>query len=122
MINQPPAARPVPWFALFAVDFAVSCVTLVLFGLFGGLTLLIALNGFSGDEGLRIMIVYALLVVAGNALATSLFNWLILRGRAQRGGRVPRRAVFAPAVATTLVLLVAGPPLAVIMIKLLFGS
>jgi hypothetical protein len=121
MINQPPAARPVPWFALFAVDFAVTAVTLVAFGLFGGFMLIVALNGFSGDEGLRIMIVYALLVVAGNALATCLFNWLILRGRA-RGERVPRRAVFAPAVATTVALLVAGPPLAVFLIKLLFGS
>lgn len=121
MMNRPPPARPVPWFALFAVDFAVTAVTLVAFGLFGGFMLLVALNGFSGDEGLRIMIVYALLVAAGNALATCLFNRLILRVRA-RGRRVPRRAVLAPAVATTLALLVAGPPLAVIMIKLLFAS
>lgn len=121
MINQPAAARPVPWLALFAVDFAVTAVTLVAFGLFGGFMLIVALNGFSGDEGLRIMIAYALLVVAGNALATCLFNWLILRGRA--GVRpVPRRAVFAPAVATTLALLVAGPPLAVLLIKLVFAS
>ena len=66
------------------------------------------------------MLVYALLVVAGNAVATSLFNWLILRGRAM-GRPVPRRAVLAPAVATTLALLVAGPPLAVVLIKPLFG-
>ena len=121
MINQPLPARPVPWLALFAVDFAVSAVTLILFGLFGGLALLIALNGFGESEGLAVMIVYALVVVAGNALAASLFNWLILRAR---GGRQPvsRRAVFAPAFATTLALLVAGPPLAALLIKLLFGS
>jgi hypothetical protein len=121
MINQPPAARPVPWLALFAVDVAVSAATLVLFGLFGGFMLLVALNGFSGDEGLRIMIAYALLVVAGNALAASLSNWLILRARSP-GGRAPRRAVVVPAAAATLALLVAGPPLAVFLIKLLFGS
>jgi len=121
MLDQPPLPRPVPWFALFAVDVAVTAVTLVTFGLFGGFFLIVALNGFSGDEGLRIMIIYALVVVAGNALATSLFNWLIMRGRA--GGRtVPRRAVFAPAVATTAALLIIGPPLAVFLIKLLFGS
>jgi hypothetical protein len=121
MINQPVAARPVPWFALFAVDVAVSAVTLIAFGLFGGFMLLVALNGFSGDEGRRIIIVYALLVVAGNALVAGLFNWLILRGRAA-GRPVARGAVFMPAVATTLALLVAGPPLAVFLIKLLFGS
>ena len=120
MIDQRLVARPVPWFALFAVDVAVTAVTLVVFGLFGGFMLLVALNGFSGDEGLRIMIVYALVVVAGNALAAALFNWLILRGRS-RGGPVPRRAVFAPALSTTLALLVAGPPLAAFLIKLLFG-
>ena len=121
MSNQPQPARAVPWLALFAVDTAVTAVTLVVFGLFGGFVLLVALNGFSEGDGLRIMIVYALLVVAGNAAATGLFNWLILRGRA-RGRAVPRRAVLAPAAATTFALLVAGPPLAVFMIKLLFGS
>lgn len=99
----------------------VTALTLAVFGLFGGFVLLVALNGFGGAEGLAVMIVYALLVVAGNAAATSLFNWLILRGRA-RGRPVPRRALLAPAAATTFALLVAGPPLAVCMIKLLFGS
>ena len=121
MSNPTPAAPPPPWRARFAADFAVSALTLVVFGLFGGLFLLLALNGFSESAGLRIMIAYALVVVAGNAAAASLFNWLILRWRA--GGRaVSRAAVFVPAVAVTAVLLVAGPPLAVVLIRLLFGS
>jgi hypothetical protein len=42
MLNRTTPARPVPWTALCAVDAAVSAVTLVAFGLFGGLMLLVA--------------------------------------------------------------------------------
>ena len=128
MTNQPPMhqrathpsrqGRATPWLALFAVDIALSVITLVVFGVFGGLFMLIALNGFDGRRGGAILVGYAVVVLAGNALFASLINWMILRVRQA----VSARAVLVPALATTAVMLLAGPPVAVVLIKLLFGG
>lgn len=113
MIGQPPLRSGAPWLALFAVDIALSAVTLVVFGVRGGIFVLIALNGFDGRRGGAILVGYALIVLAGNALFAGLVNWMILRVR----GAVSARAIFAPALATTAVMLFVGPPLAFLLIQ-----
>ena len=113
MINQPPVKSGAPWLALFAVDIALSVVTLVVFGVIGGLFMMIALNGFDGRRGGAILAGYALIVLAGNALFASLVNWMILRVRRA----VSPWAIFAPALATTAVMLFVGPPLAFLLIQ-----
>jgi hypothetical protein len=128
MTSQPPTYQPAasppqprrdaPWLALFAVDAALSVITLVVFGVFGGLFMLLALNGFDGRRGGAILVGYAVVVLAGNALCAGLINWMILRVRQA----VSARAVLVPALATTAVMLIAGPPVAVVLIKLLFGG
>ncbi|HYO63250.1 MAG TPA: hypothetical protein VER08_06290 [Pyrinomonadaceae bacterium] len=116
----PPPRRAAPWALLVALDVLVSLFTLVVFGAFGGLFMLIALNGFSGREGGIILTVYAAVVLLGNVVGAALLNWLVLRGRRAPGARVSKAAVVVPAVAVTTVLLLVGPPLSVFLIKLIF--
>ncbi len=111
--RQPPTNHGAPWLVLFAVDIALSVVTLVVFGVLGGLFMLIGLNGFSEQKGGAILIGYAVLVLAGNALAAGLVNWMILRVRRA----VSARAILVPAIATTAVMLFVGPPLAILLIQ-----
>jgi hypothetical protein len=113
MINQPPAGSGAPWLLLFAVDIALSVITLVVFGVFGGIFMLIGLNGFSEKTGGAILVGYALLVLGGNALVAGLVNWMILRIREAVSGW----AIFVPALATTAVMLFVGPPLAILLIQ-----
>jgi len=111
--HQPPTNHGAPWLVLFAVDIALSLVMLVVFGVFGGLFMLIGLNGFSEQKGGAILIGYAVLVLAGNALVAGLVNWMILRVRRV----VSARAILIPAIATTAVMLFVGPPLAILLIQ-----
>jgi hypothetical protein len=96
----------------------VTLVTLVVFGAVGGLMLLVVLNGVSERTGGVIIVVYALVVLAGNFGVAALFNWLIARRRyaGTRGaGWAPVLVALGVTAATALV----GPPLAVILMKLI---
>src|SRR3712207_5322152 len=75
------AGRPTPWLWMLLATCVVTAVTLVVFGAFGGLMLLVGLNGFSEKTGGLIIIGYIILVLAGNFAAAALFNWLIARQR-----------------------------------------
>jgi hypothetical protein len=102
-----------------AATFAVSCVTLLVFGAFGGLMLLVALNGFSEATGGAIIVVYILLVLAGNLGASWLANWLVARRR-YAGTRPAGWAPFLLALGVTGAMALLGPALAVALIKLIF--
>jgi hypothetical protein len=52
---------------MFAATFAVSSATLVVFGAFGGLMLLVGLNGVSESKGGLIIAAYVVLVLAGTS-------------------------------------------------------
>jgi hypothetical protein len=97
---------------------AVTLVTLVVFGAFGGLMLLVGLNGVSESTGGVIIIVYALLVLAGNFAVASLFNWLIARRR-YAGTRGTGWAPLLVALGVTTATAVIGPPLAVVLMKVI---
>ena len=114
------AARPTPWGWMLLATCLVTAVTLVLFGAVGGLMLLVALNGFSESKGGAVIIVYALVVLAGNFAVAALLNWLIARRRyaGTRGaGWAPALLALGVTGATALV----GPALAVLLIELLFA-
>lgn len=114
---QQPPRRGVPWLALFAIDASLSVLTFVVFGVIGGLFMIIALNGFDGRRGGQILFVYAALVLVGNALFACLVNWLVLRARDASGAR----GILLPALTTTILLLAVGPPLTMFLIQLLFS-
>lgn len=114
------AGRPTPWLWMLAATFVVTCVTLVVFGALGGLMLLVGLNGVSESRGGLIIVVYAVLVLAGNFAVALLFNWLIARRRyaGTRGaGWAPALVALGVTVATAVV----GPPLAVLLMKFLLS-
>jgi hypothetical protein len=98
---------------------AVTALTLVVFGAVGGLMLLMALNGFSESTGGALIVVYALLVLAGNFGVAALVNWLIARHR-YAGTRGTGWPPFLVALGVTAATGVVGPPLAVLLIKLIF--
>jgi hypothetical protein len=97
----------------------VTAVTLVVFGAFGGLMLLVGLNGFSESTGGVIILVYALLVLAGNFAVSWLVTWLIARHR-YAGTRPTGWPPALVALGVTVLMGIAGPPLAVVLIKLIF--
>jgi hypothetical protein len=113
--------RPTPWLWMLSATFVVTCVTLVVFGAFGGLMLLVGLNGVSESRGGLVIVVYAVLVLAGNFAVALLFNWLIARRR-YAGTRGAGWAPALVALGVTAATAVAGPPLAVLLIKLAFAS
>lgn len=115
--HRPP--RKSPRLAFLAVDFFITVFTLVVFGVFGGLFLLIALNGFSGDGAMPYIVGYFVVVLTGNALFASLCNLLIRRKWFAASGVSPLAACM-PAVAVALALLLVGPPLAIKLIEFLF--
>ncbi len=80
-MNHLTPPRPTPWLWMLAATCAVTAVTLVVFGAFGGLMLLVGLNGVSERTGTFVIAAYALAVLAGNFTAAALFNWLIARRR-----------------------------------------
>ena len=118
-MNYTGVVRPTPWLAMTLATFFVSVVTLVVFGAFGGLMLLVGLNGVSERTGGVVIVLYALAVLAGNFAVAWVFNWLIARRRyaGARGAGWPPALV---ALGVTAVTALAGPPLAVVLIKLIF--
>lgn len=118
-MNHAGMSRPTPWAWMLLATFAVTLTTLVVFGAVGGLMLLVGLNGVSERTGGFVIVVYALLVLAGNFAVAAGFNWLIARRRYAG----TRRAGWAPvlvALGVTAATAVVGPPLAVLLIKLIF--
>ncbi|HEX8285266.1 MAG TPA: hypothetical protein VF588_18060 [Pyrinomonadaceae bacterium] len=118
-MNDTPAQRPTPWGWMLAATLLVTALTLVVFGAFGGLMLLVGLNGVSERTGGVVIVLYLLLVLAGNFAVAWLLNWLIARRRfaGTRGAGWPPALV---ALGVTAATAVAGPPLAVVLIKLIF--
>ncbi|HEX7312684.1 MAG TPA: hypothetical protein VF297_02120 [Pyrinomonadaceae bacterium] len=115
----PAPVKPTPWLWMLLTTCAVTLVTLVVFGAVGGLMLLVALNGFSESTGGVIIVVYALVVLAGNFGVAALLNWAIARQRyaGTRGtGWAPALVALGVTGATAIV----GPPLAVVLMKLIF--
>ena len=113
--------RPTPWAWMLLATCAVTLLTLVVFGAVGGLMLLVGLNGVSERTGGIVIVAYALLVLAGNFAVAALFNWLIARKRyaGTRGaGWAPALVALGVTVATAVV----GPPLAVLLMKLLLAN
>jgi len=110
--------RPTPWLWMILATCAVTLVTLVVFGALGGLMLLVALNGFSESTGGVIIVVYALLVLAGNFAVATLFNRLIARKR-YAGTRATGWAPALVALGVTAATAVVGPALAVLLMKIL---
>ena len=117
--NYAAVNRPTPWGWMLAATFAVTLVTLVVFGAVGGLMLLVALNGFSESTGGVIIVVYALAVLAGNFGVATLLNWAIARHR-YAGTRGTGWAPALVALGVTAATAVVGPALAVGLIKLIF--
>jgi hypothetical protein len=115
----PAPARPTPWAWMLLATCALTLVTLVVFGAVGGLMLLVALNGFSESTGGVLIVVYALVVLAGNFGVAALLNWLIARKR-YAGTRGAGWAPALVALGVTAATAVVGPPLAVLLIKLIF--
>jgi hypothetical protein len=110
--------RPTPWLWMSLVTCGVTLLTLIVFGAVGGLMLLVVLNGVSERTGTLVIIAYALLVLAGNFAVAVLFNWLIARRRyagTRRTGWAPILVALGVTVATAIV----GPPLAVVLIKVI---
>ena len=112
--------RPTPWGRMLLATCAVTALTLVVFVLFGGFVLLVALNGFSESEGGAIMLAYAAVVLAGNFAVAALFNWLIARRR-YAGTRGAGWAPALLALGVTGAAALVGPPLALLLVKLLFS-
>ena len=117
--NHAPAARPTPWAWMLVATFAVTLATLVVFGAAGGLMLLVALNGFSESTGGVLIVVYAVLVLAGNFGVATLINWAIARHR-YAGTRGTGWAPALVALGVTAATAVVGPPLAVALMKVIF--
>ena len=120
-MNYATASRPTPWLWMLLATCAVTLVTLVVFGAFGGLMLLVGLNGVSESRGGLVILAYALVVLAGNFAVALLLNWLIARRR-YAGTRGAGWAPALVALGVTAATAVAGPPLAVLLIKLAFAS
>lgn len=117
-MNQATVDRPTPWLWMLVATCAVTLVTLVVFGALGGLMLLVGLNGVRESTGGVIIVIYALLVLAGNFAVATLFNWLIARRRyaGTRGaGWAPALVALGVTAATAII----GPPLAVVLMKVL---
>jgi len=104
---------------MILVTLVVTAVTLVVFGAFGGLMLLVGLNGVSERTGGLIILGYVLIVLAGNFAVAALCNWLIARRR-YAGTRAAGWAPPLVALGVTGVTALVGPPLAVVLIKIIF--
>ena len=116
--NYATVNRPTPWGWMLLATLAVTLATLVVFGAVGGLMLLVALNGFSESTGGAIIIVYVLAVLAGNFGVAALINWAIARKR-YAGTRGAGWAPAMVALGVTAATAVLGPPLAVVLMKVI---
>lgn len=117
-MNHTGFVRPTPWAWMLVATFAVTLLTLVVFGAVGGLMLLVGLNGVSESTGSIVIVIYALLVLAGNFAVAALFNWLIARRR-YAGTRGAGWAPVLVALVVTTATAVLGPPLAVVLMKVI---
>ena len=117
-MNHAGTLRPTPWLWMIVATFGVTLATLVVFGAVGGLMLLVGLNGVSERTGTVVIVAYALLVLAGNFAVAALFNWLIARRR-YAGARAAGWAPVLVALGVTAATAVVGPPLAVLLIKVI---
>jgi hypothetical protein len=78
----------------------------------------VGLNGVSERTGTYVIVAYALVVLAGNFVVAALFNWLIARRR-YAGTRGAGWAPALVALGVTALTAVVGPPLAVLLMKIL---
>jgi hypothetical protein len=117
--NYATVNRPTPWLWMLVATCALTLVTLVVFGAVGGLMLLVALNGVKESTGGVLIAVYALVVLAGNFGVATLLNWAIARRR-YAGTRGAGWAPALVALGVTAATAVIGPPLAVVLMKLIF--
>jgi hypothetical protein len=104
---------------MVAATLAVTASTVVVFGAFGGLMLLVGLNGVSERTGGLVILGYAVVVLAGNFAVAALVNRLIAR-RAAAGTRAVGWAPLLVALGVTAATALVGPPLAVVLIKIIF--
>ena len=109
--------RPTPWLWMILATGGVTAAVLLVFGAVGGLMLLVGLNGVSERTGGIVIVAYALLVLAGNFAVAALLNWLIARKR-YAGTRGAGWAPALVALGVTAATAVVGPPLAVLLMKL----
>lgn len=120
----PDASRPArwkAWLAMWGASVAVAVASFVVFGLFGGFMLLVALNGFSERQAQPVFLAYFVFVLVVTTLAAALFNWLIIRYGFRAAG-LRGWAAFVPAAVVSVGLLVVGPALAFILIPAFFRS
>lgn len=117
--NYATANRPTPWLWMLLATGGVTAAVLLVFGAVGGLMLLLALNGFSESTGWVIIVLYGLVVLAGNFGVATLINWAIARHR-YAGTRGTGWAPALVALGVTAATAVVGPPLAVVLMKLIF--
>jgi hypothetical protein len=115
-MTQPAQGRGAVLAAYFILDFVITSAALVVFGAFGGFMLLLALNGFSSRDATPIIVGYCALVILGNLVATTLANLLLRRLWPLASAR-PRTSAFAAACVTTALLMLVGPPAAVVIMK-----
>lgn len=121
MNHTPRPSRRMAWLAMCAMSVTVAVVSFVVLGIFGGFMLLLALNGFSEKQAQPILLTYLLLVLGLTTLAGALFNWLVVR-YGFRGAGLPGWAVFVPAAAASLGLILVGPALFFLVMPALFKS
>jgi hypothetical protein len=116
----PPMAPRPSWRRLLIVDIVITFVVLLTFGVCGGFTLLLALNGFSERGATPLIIGYILIIIAGNLLATITANRFLLRKHPRVMNNM-RQTAWLPAVVATISLLLLGP-LAFVFIRLLYSG
>lgn len=116
--NSRPGRRKA-WVAMCAASVAVALASFFVFGVFGGFMLLIGLNGFSERQAQPIFIAYFAIVLGLTTLVAALFNWLIIR-RGYPAAGLPGWVALVPAAASALGLLLVGPALALVLMKVIF--
>ncbi|HWS55152.1 MAG TPA: hypothetical protein VN228_13535 [Pyrinomonadaceae bacterium] len=107
------------WLAMSAASVAVAVVSFFVFGVFGGFMLLVALNGFSEKQAAPVFVIYFVVALGLTTLVAAFFNWLIIRYGFRAAG-ISGWAAFVPAAASSLGLLLVGPTLAVVFMKIVF--
>ena len=116
--NSQPARRKA-WLAMFAASAVVAVGAFFILGVFGGFMLIVALNGFSERQAQPIFIGYFVFVFGATTLVAALFNWLIIRRGFPAAG-LSGWLSLVPAAASAVGLLLIGPALAVVMMKVIF--
>lgn len=107
-MTRPPKAHGAAWLAFALIDLVITAVVIVVFGLFGGFILMVALNGFSSRDAEPIFIGYYVVLLVGNALVNILAN-LLMRRIWPLTAALPSWAAYVTALAVTVMLMVVGP-------------